>query len=107
MHPNVYAFINKFFFNLLLQLHDNLLESLPEETGSLTKLRKLNLSSNKLKSLPGKFFSLPELRCLDLKSNLLKELSPAIGDLVMLEYLVWLSYKLIAKLHYFFRIPLI
>ncbi|XP_014205804.1 leucine-rich repeat-containing protein 40-like [Copidosoma floridanum] len=68
-------------------LHDNLLESLPEEIGCLVKLRKLNLSSNKLRNLPCKFFNLTELRCLDLKSNLIKELSPKIGDLVMLEYL--------------------
>ncbi|XP_058792286.1 leucine-rich repeat-containing protein 40-like [Phymastichus coffea] len=70
-----------------LDLHCNLLESLPEQVGCLSKLRKFNLSSNKLRGLPCQFFNLNELRCLDLKSNLIKELSPAIGDLVMLEYL--------------------
>uniref|UniRef100_A0ABD2WZG8 Disease resistance R13L4/SHOC-2-like LRR domain-containing protein n=1 Tax=Trichogramma kaykai TaxID=54128 RepID=A0ABD2WZG8_9HYME len=70
-----------------LDLHDNLLESVPEEIGSLTKLRKLNVSSNKLKHLGADFFKLAELRCLDLKCNLIKELNPAVGDLVMLEYL--------------------
>ncbi|XP_011498579.1 PREDICTED: leucine-rich repeat-containing protein 40-like [Ceratosolen solmsi marchali] len=77
-----------------LDIHDNLLETIPNEIGCLVKLRKLNLSTNKLRILPSKFFNLAELRCLDLKNNLIEELSPDIGNLVMLEYLNLSSNKL-------------
>lgn len=75
-----------------LQLHDNLLESLPPEIGDLNNLRKLNISFNKLENLPLEFYKLIELRQLDLKSNILRELDPSIGDLIMLESLVCFLY---------------
>ncbi|XP_024938101.1 leucine-rich repeat-containing protein 40 isoform X3 [Cephus cinctus] len=71
----------------ILDLHDNIMETLPAEIGNLSKLRKLNSSFNKIKHLPLNFYNLSELRHLDLRNNLLKELDPAIGDLIMLDYM--------------------
>ena len=65
-----------------------MLEDLPPEVGSLSKLEILNASSNKLQKLPHQFYKLTELRELCLKNNGLKEVDPAIGDLIMLSCLV-------------------
>ncbi|XP_033226281.1 leucine-rich repeat-containing protein 40-like isoform X2 [Belonocnema kinseyi] len=70
-----------------LDLHDNLLESLPPEMSDLNNLKTLNISFNKLENLPLEFYKLMELRQLDLKNNILRELDPSIGDLIMLESL--------------------
>ncbi|XP_012286485.1 leucine-rich repeat-containing protein 40 isoform X2 [Orussus abietinus] len=70
-----------------MDLHDNLLETVPPEMGNLNKLQKLDMSTNKLETLPSNFFNLYELRYLDLHNNALKELDAAVGDLIMLEYM--------------------
>ncbi|XP_070511953.1 leucine-rich repeat-containing protein 40 isoform X2 [Cardiocondyla obscurior] len=67
-----------------LELHNNLLEALPPEIGSLQKLKKINLSDNKLQNLPRQFFMLDELCELYIKNNHISTLGPEIGDLVML-----------------------
>lgn len=73
---------------ILLQLHDNIIEVLPSEIGTLCKLRSLNLSSNRLHKLPLKLYNLGELRSFDVCNNSLEEVDAAVGDLVMLENLV-------------------
>jgi len=69
-------------------LHNNLLEELSPEIGSLQKLRVLNLSDNKLKDLPHQFYMLEELRKLYLKNNHLSVIKAEIGNLIMLTHLV-------------------
>jgi len=69
-------------------LHNNLLEELPPEIGSLRKLRVINLSDNKLKDLPHQFYILEELCKLYLKSNHLSIIKAEIGNLIMLTHMV-------------------
>lgn len=61
---------------------------MPAEIGNLKKLNILNLSNNKLEKFPHEFYKLNELHELNLKNNCIKELDPAVGDFVMLTYLV-------------------
>lgn len=70
-------------------MHNNQLEDLPAEIGNLKKLNILNLSNNKLEKFPHEFYKLNELHELNLKNNSIKELDPAVGDFVMLTYLVY------------------
>lgn len=69
-------------------MHNNLLEELPPEIGSLHKLKVINLSDNKLKNLPPQFFMLEELGELYLKNNRISILEAEIGNLIMLTYMV-------------------
>lgn len=82
-----------------MQLHDNLIEELPDQVRMLLKLRKLNLSHNNLNKINTNLFTLENLRQLNLSHNNIKELDPSIGDLVMLESLV--SIKIINIQIYF------
>ncbi|KAK0171167.1 hypothetical protein PV328_008922 [Microctonus aethiopoides] len=80
-----------------LDIHDNLIEKLPNELSSLVKLKKLNISHNNLMNINKNLYSLENLRHLNLSYNKLTELNPAIGDLIMLETLN-LSYNNMEKL---------
>lgn len=82
---SIFSFHLKYFN---FQLHNNLLEELPPEIGSLRKLRIINLSDNKLNNLPHQFYMLEELCELYLKSNLISTLEAEIGNLIMLTHLV-------------------
>lgn len=76
------------YFKCRLQLHNNLLEELPPEIGSLRKLKIINLSDNKLQNLPRQFYMLEELCKLHLKNNHISTLEAEIGNLVMLTHMV-------------------
>ena len=52
-----------------LGLKDNCLTELPEEIGSLARLKWLNLEKNQLEKLPESIRSLKKLSCLNLSSN--------------------------------------
>ena len=60
---------------LQLSLTENQLESLPEEVGSLQRLRLLDVSRNNLTSLPASLFLLPALQTLLLAHNSLSDSS--------------------------------
>lgn len=70
---------------LVLDVHDNLLRSIPASIGELTQLQKLTLSHNNLKELPPEVWSLRNLRCLQLQHNLLQELPEEVSQLCDLE----------------------
>ncbi|XP_023336476.1 E3 ubiquitin-protein ligase LRSAM1 isoform X2 [Eurytemora carolleeae] len=65
----------------VLDLHNNCLEKLPEEIGTLNSLTTLNLENNKLKQLPISLGSLKQLRTLNLSGNCLKELPTSLSSL--------------------------
>ncbi|XP_020285649.1 leucine-rich repeat-containing protein 40-like [Pseudomyrmex gracilis] len=80
-----------------LDLHNNLLEELSPEIGSLRKLTLINLSENKLEKLPTQFYMLEELCELHLRNNHISILEPEIGNLIMLTHLD-LSYNNLSDL---------
>lgn len=72
---------------MFLDLHDNLLQSLPEEIGMLENLTRINLNHNKLKELPVEFFRLKNLKSLTVSNNELEQLHEDVGQLAYLETL--------------------
>ena len=75
------AFFHTFTHLSNLNLEGNLLRSLPQGIGKLTKLKHLNLSNNKLTHLPGDFNGCRHtLLKLDLASNYLTSLPSSIGE---------------------------
>ncbi|XP_043556040.1 leucine-rich repeat-containing protein 40 [Chiloscyllium plagiosum] len=71
----------------VLDVHDNLLSSLPCAIGQLSKLQKLNISHNKLKELPDELWDLTSLKSLYLHHNELEWIQEGIGKLIHLEEL--------------------
>lgn len=69
-------------------MHNNLLEELPSEIGSLYKLKVLNISDNRLENLPPQFYMLEELCELYIKNNHISILDSKIGNLIMLTCMV-------------------
>lgn len=69
----------------MLNLGDNLLESIPAEVGSLSNLVNLNLASNRLQSLPASLIRLYKLKCLSLHNNKLSTLPPEIVAINLVE----------------------
>ncbi|XP_060056170.1 E3 ubiquitin-protein ligase LRSAM1 isoform X3 [Erinaceus europaeus] len=65
----------------VLDLHDNQLTALPEDTGQLTALQVLNVERNQLTYLPHSIGNLIQLQTLNLKDNKLKELPDTLGEL--------------------------
>lgn len=74
--------------NIMVQLSDNLLSTLPSTLGELTCLQRLNLSHNQLQELPAGAYILPDLRSLQLDHNNFSSLPDDLGNLPVLEYLV-------------------
>lgn len=65
----------------VLILRQNKIKKLPENFGSLTALRQLDLSHNSIKKLPNSFADLGELEWLNLSRNpLLRDLAEVIGN---------------------------
>ncbi|XP_061593396.1 leucine-rich repeat-containing protein 40 [Cololabis saira] len=64
-----------------LDLHDNVLKSVPCSLGALQELQQLRLSHNQLSSLPVEVCSLKNLRSLTLQKNLLENLPEELGQL--------------------------
>ncbi|CAF1044044.1 unnamed protein product, partial [Didymodactylos carnosus] len=73
-----------------LTLNDVSLTQLPDEIGSLTNLRLLEVRENLLKSLPESLTQLQRLESLDLGSNEIEQLPSGIGRLASLREL-WLD----------------
>ncbi|XP_043325553.1 E3 ubiquitin-protein ligase LRSAM1 isoform X3 [Cervus canadensis] len=65
----------------VLDLHDNQLTALPEDTGQLTALQVLNVERNQLTYLPRSIGNLIQLQTLNVKDNRLKELPDTLGEL--------------------------
>ncbi|XP_056605909.1 leucine-rich repeat-containing protein 40 [Triplophysa dalaica] len=70
---------------LVLDIHDNQLNSLPESIGELEHLQKLVVSHNKLTELPAGLWRLTNLHCLHMQQNQMERLPPDLGQLVHLE----------------------
>ncbi|XP_028258823.1 leucine-rich repeat-containing protein 40 [Parambassis ranga] len=64
-----------------LDLHDNLLSSLPSALAELKELQQLHLSHNQLSSLPEEVCTLGNLCSLTLQQNLLESLPEELGQL--------------------------
>ena len=60
----------------VLNLGDNLLNSIPAQVGALTNLTVLNLACNRLHSLPNTLIRLRKLKSLSLHNNRLATLPP-------------------------------
>ncbi|XP_066932764.1 leucine-rich repeat-containing protein 40-like [Clytia hemisphaerica] len=71
----------------VLDIHDNVIEKLPEEIGELKELSKLHLSHNKLSCFPNSFCNLVALKSLLLSGNVIEKLPEDIGYLVNVEEL--------------------
>ncbi|XP_070706845.1 E3 ubiquitin-protein ligase LRSAM1 [Pempheris klunzingeri] len=71
----------------VLDLHENKLTSLPEDTGKLASLQILNVAKNHLKTLPDSIWDLQLLQTLNLKGNCLSELPAFVGSLKSLRTL--------------------
>ncbi|XP_036610892.1 leucine-rich repeat-containing protein 40 isoform X2 [Trichosurus vulpecula] len=71
----------------ILDMHDNLLTSLPCAIGELENLQKLNVSHNKLKILPEELTKLRNLKGLFLQYNELTSIPEGFGQLHKLEEL--------------------
>ncbi|XP_033107307.1 leucine-rich repeat-containing protein 40-like [Anneissia japonica] len=69
----------------VLDVHDNLLTSLPDALGELQQLQRFNASHNKLTSVPDSLWHATSLTVLNLQHNLLTELPAGIGELRNLE----------------------
>lgn len=69
----------------VLDLHNNLLEKLPDEIGSLKQLKVLHLNNNKLKKIPDSFGNLQLLQTLNLSHNSLKDLPETLSNLTRLK----------------------
>ncbi|KAA0712899.1 Leucine-rich repeat-containing protein 40 [Triplophysa tibetana] len=70
---------------VVLDIHDNQLNSLPESIGELEHLQKLIVSHNKLTELPAGLWRLTNLHCLHMQQNQMERLPPDLGQLVHLE----------------------
>jgi len=77
-----------------LMIHDNRLQSLPEDIGKLINLEWLGIANNELKILPTSLFQLTNLKKLELQKNRLRAISPDIGELISLEHLCLQTNKL-------------
>lgn len=71
----------------ILDIRNNLLETLPSEIGHFVSLRTLNISNNQLKVLPSEIGELTNLKTLDISNNSLDSLPPQISRLRKLENL--------------------
>ncbi|XP_038048350.1 leucine-rich repeat-containing protein 40-like [Patiria miniata] len=71
----------------VLDVHDNVLTSLPPAIGELLNLQKLNISHNKITSLPSEMFQLRHLLSFHVEHNDLTELPEGIGEFIHLEEL--------------------
>lgn len=79
------AFFHTFTQLSSLNLEENLLGSLPQGIGNLTKLKRLNLSNNKLTHLPDDFKDCSHtLQQLNLASNYIASLPSSIGQFKIL-----------------------
>merc|ERR550532_1226732 len=72
---------------LILDLHDNQLEFLPDSLCHLTRLTKLNLGHNRLAALPPALYSLKELQVLQLNNNQIEVIDEQICEVNMLNNL--------------------
>lgn len=74
------------YFSLeVLNLGDNMLETVPQELGSLSQLTNLILAGNRLKTLPRSLIHLHKLRSLSLHNNRLATLPPEIVSINLVE----------------------
>lgn len=71
----------------ILDVHSNLLQSIPQDIGYLKHLQILNLENNRLKSLPNSLGMLISLQQLNLKSNLFSSLPEPVTHLFNLRML--------------------
>ncbi|XP_071800263.1 leucine-rich repeat-containing protein 40-like [Asterias amurensis] len=69
----------------VLDVHDNVLTSLPPAIGELLNLQRLNVSHNKLTSLPTEIFKLRHLLTLHAEFNDLTAVDEGIGEYIHLE----------------------
>jgi len=69
----------------VLDLHNNCLEKLPDEIGSLKQLKVLHLNNNKLKKIPESIGNLQMLQTLNLSHNSLKDLPDTLSNLSRLK----------------------
>lgn len=69
----------------VLNLGDNLLETVPQELGSLSHLTNLILAGNRLHTLPRSLIHLHKLRSLSLHNNRLATLPPEIVSISLVE----------------------
>ncbi|XP_060697267.1 E3 ubiquitin-protein ligase LRSAM1 isoform X2 [Hemiscyllium ocellatum] len=65
----------------ILDLHDNVLSSLPEDMGQLLSLQVLNVEQNLLKSLPNSLATLAQLQTLNLKGNRIRKVPESLSGL--------------------------
>jgi len=69
----------------VLDLHNNHLEKLPEEIGTLKQLKVLHINNNKLKKVPDSIGNLELLQTLNLAHNSLKDLPESLSNLSRLK----------------------
>lgn len=69
---------------LILDLHDNQLQSLPDSLAELSRLTKLNLGHNRLTALPSALYSLKELQVLQCNNNQIETIEEQICEINML-----------------------
>ncbi|KXJ12812.1 leucine-rich repeat-containing protein 40 [Exaiptasia diaphana] len=79
-----------------LDIHDNVIESLPKEIGSLENIKRLNLSHNKLTCLRPEIGHLSNLCSLKIQHNSLQSIGDWLGELIHLEDLDLSNNKVIA-----------
>lgn len=70
-----------------LDIHESILEEVPDEIGKLQNLQRLVLHSNKLIELNPRIFSLEKLKMLDLSNNSIAKIPEDIAKLTQLETL--------------------
>lgn len=80
----------------VLHLHNARLQSLPENIGTLTELRELNVSGNFITELPKSIGKLKNLTTLNLRNNEITTLPKSLSKLTNLKYL-YLNGTLIDK----------
>ncbi|XP_014664831.1 PREDICTED: E3 ubiquitin-protein ligase LRSAM1-like isoform X2 [Priapulus caudatus] len=86
------------FLIRVLDIHNNLLEQLPDEIGNMNALQVLNLQNNRLKYLPETIGKLQVLQTLNVKGNKLQSLPAALHQLQSLRTLD-ISNNMITRLH--------